>query len=301
MVVKEKLSTSHTVSFPEKVIAFYLKKAGLKVEEDVLLANKIIAMADFCTTKSLDIYFEAKNKKFVVEYDGYYYHKNTTNVDRVKNQILKKNGINIIRIRENGLKQLDNISYDYILKKNKSFEELVNAIMFIQDILSRIFCIKVKIDIDIKRDLSEIYALMHWDKVYNSISNVRPDIAKEWNYERNPMLPSQVEFKSHFIVWWKCEKGHEWQSRPLNRSNGNKCPICGNRVLLKGYNDFKTLYPELLKYWYPENDIKPDEILGKSDKEVLWRCPKCGDVFSNKVYKFIIKKTKCSHCKDKGL
>lgn len=301
MVVKEKCSTSNQTSFPEKVIAFYLKQAGLLIEENIKLADKVIQMAEFAGNKSLDIYFEVKNKKFVVEYDGYYYHKDTRDVDKLKNEILKLNSVNVIRIREKGLKPLDNFSYDYILDNNHNIESLEKSLLFIEDILSRVFNIKTSFDIDIKRDMNLIQGMLNWTEEYNSVARVRPDLAKEWNYNKNPFGPNCINFMSHQLVWWKCEKGHEWQARPLNRAEGNKCPYCGNRKLLRGYNDFKTLFPDLIKYWYKGNSIKPYEILGKSNIEVLWQCPKCGDIFENKVYKFVNKKTKCSHCKDKGI
>ena len=37
-----------------------------------------------------------------------------------------------------------------------------------------------------------------------------PEIAKEWDYEKNgDLLPSQVSKSSAVRVWWKCEKGRE--------------------------------------------------------------------------------------------
>lgn len=301
MIKEEVTNLSNNISFPEKVITYYLKKAGLEVEENVLLENKVANLKHLCNKKSLDCYFEINNKKFAVEYDGVYFHQNTQDIDLLKNKICSKNRIHIIRIRENGLSPLDNLSYDYILRKNKNIDELKNAIIFIMDILYRIYKIKLVVDIDIKRDMNEIQKSLFYKKEYNSISNVRPDLAKEWNYEKNAMTPDCMTFRSHQLVWWKCSKGHEWQARPLNRYNGNGCPVCANRKLLKGYNDFKTLHPELIKYWHPENVIKPTEIMGKSDKEILWLCPKCNNAFYNKAYKFVSKKTKCSCCKDKGI
>ena len=36
-----------------------------------------------------------------------------------------------------------------------------------------------------------------------------PEIAKEWDYEKNgDLLPSQVSKSSAVRVWWKCEKDH---------------------------------------------------------------------------------------------
>lgn len=61
----------------------------------------------------------------------------------------------------------------------------------------------------------------------NDLQTVNPNLAKEWNYEKNGNLkPEDFTKKSGQKVWWKCNKGHEWQTKIANRSNGNGCPEC---------------------------------------------------------------------------
>ena len=61
----------------------------------------------------------------------------------------------------------------------------------------------------------------------NDLQTVNPTLAKEWNYERNTELtPADVTSHSNKKVWWKCNKGHEWQATINNRNNGNGCPVC---------------------------------------------------------------------------
>ncbi|MCH5316307.1 MAG: zinc-ribbon domain-containing protein, partial [Eubacterium sp.] len=39
------------------------------------------------------------------------------------------------------------------------------------------------------------------------------ELMAEWNWERNTdVTPSQLTIGSHKKVWWKCNKGHEWQA-----------------------------------------------------------------------------------------
>ncbi|WP_017754975.1 zinc-ribbon domain-containing protein [Calidifontibacillus oryziterrae] len=61
-----------------------------------------------------------------------------------------------------------------------------------------------------------------------SLLIVKPDIAKEWNYEKNKELtPDKVKPYSNKRVWWICNKGHEYQYLINNRTRkNNKCPIC---------------------------------------------------------------------------
>ena len=100
-----------------------------------------------------------------------------------------------------------------------------------------------------------------------------------WNYEKNANIdPLNIKPQSNIKLWWKCDKGHEWQTSPCSIYRGGRCPYCANQKLLKGYNDFATRYPELLKEWnYEKNnkfDIKPDEIIRGGKIKVWWKCEK---------------------------
>ena len=79
-----------------------------------------------------------------------------------------------------------------------------------------------------------------------------PELAAQWHPTRNGALtPSEVLPGSHRKVWWRCEKGHEWQAEVKTRVNGCGCPVCANRKLAEGENDLATLRPELAAQWHP--------------------------------------------------
>lgn len=65
----------------------------------------------------------------------------------------------------------------------------------------------------------------------NDLATLRPDIAAEWNDEKNGELkPCNLKIKSNKKVWWKCKNGHEWQAIISNRTNKNQgCPFCKKR------------------------------------------------------------------------
>ena len=99
----------------------------------------------------------------------------------------------------------------------------------------------------------------------------------EWNWERNVNFnPTVVTLGSNKKVWWKCSKGHEWQSTIDKRSNGRNCPYCSNHKVLQGYNDLATVNPILAKEWNYEknNGLKPVDIVPNSNKKVWWKCNK---------------------------
>ena len=110
---------------------------------------------------------------------------------------------------------------------------------------------------------------------YNDLLTLNPTLAKEWNYEKNGTLtPDQVTAKSGKKVWWKCDKGHEWETVVVNRTRGHGCPICANKQVLQGYNDLLTLNPTLAKEWNFEKNgtLTPDQVTEKSHKKVWWKC-----------------------------
>ena len=68
-------------------------------------------------------------------------------------------------------------------------------------------------------------------KGYNDLATTNPILAKEWNYEKNNGLkPSDVFSSSNKKVWWKCDKGHEWEARIADRNSGKCCPFCQNNI-----------------------------------------------------------------------
>ncbi len=110
----------------------------------------------------------------------------------------------------------------------------------------------------------------------NDLATTRPDLLKEWNYDKNSKTPQDVFANTNYKVWWICEKGHEYEMSPSQKSRGCGCPYCANKKILKGFNDLATTHPKLLDEWdYEKNtDITPDNITYGSDRKVWWKCKK---------------------------
>ena len=93
-----------------------------------------------------------------------------------------------------------------------------------------------------------------------------PELAKQWNEGRNAannMSFEDVSRGSNVKVWWRCEKGHEWQASPNARSKGEGCPYCSNKKVLVGYNDLATTDPEIAKQWNYEKNagLSPNDFV----------------------------------------
>ena len=71
----------------------------------------------------------------------------------------------------------------------------------------------------------------------NDLQTLNSKLADEWNYALNLNLtPQDVTANSGLKVWWKCEKGHEWQAVIKSRSKGAGCPECAKEKRIKNKN-----------------------------------------------------------------
>ena len=53
-------------------------------------------------------------------------------------------------------------------------------------------------------------------------------LLEQWDAEKNaPLMPETIASTSTERVWWKCEKGHGWQTQLSSRVRGSSgCPVC---------------------------------------------------------------------------
>ena len=68
------------------------------------------------------------------------------------------------------------------------------------------------------------------------LATLMPEIAAEWNYEKNRgKTPQMFTRASGLKVWWKCPQGHSWRATILARSrNGSGCPRCAKQRYFSG-------------------------------------------------------------------
>ena len=70
----------------------------------------------------------------------------------------------------------------------------------------------------------------------NDLETMMPEIAAEWDYEKNgDLMPGNVAAQSNRLFWWKCKQGHSWRARPYERYAGNGCPKCNGRIRMRTY------------------------------------------------------------------
>ncbi len=100
------------------------------------------------------------------------------------------------------------------------------------------------------------------------------NLMSEWDFDKNNEIglnPNSLSFSSSKKAFWKCKNNHIYQTSIKDKVRRNqKCPICQNKIVIKGINDFETNYPELLRDWnYSKNKgIIPSELSLNSSKKV---------------------------------
>ena len=136
---------------------------------------------------------------------------------------------------------------------------------------------------------------------FNDLASVFPKVAAEWSDRNLPLLPTQVTAFANKKVWWRCSKGHEWNTLISTRSCGSQCPYCSGQILLKGFNDLATVYPQLAEEWSERNfPLTPDTINEKSRRNVWWKCRQCGYEWKSVVHARV-KGANCPVCADRAV
>ena len=267
-------------SFPEQAIFYYLKQI---FSDSINRYNKI-----FDTSMELDIYIPSQ--QCAVEYDGAQWHR--TNEEHLrelkKYQFCKEHDITLYRIKETPKqKWLDTADKIYYVKKVKR-KDFVELEKIITNIISDITKSSTILDINIQRDKYKIQSYL--SSIKNSLQDLRPDVAKKWNYDKNgSLLPSMFSVGSSEIVWWKClDCGHEWKCSisSMTRAERYGCAICSNKRRgktftkrhIKKVGSLADTHPEMAKDWHPTKNgtLKPTDIVAGTNKPVWWLCKKCG-------------------------
>ena len=334
-------------SFPEQAVYYYIKQ---------LFPDAINSYRDlFKSSMELDIFIPSINTG--IEYDGRLYHSNPTIQlrDSKKYSICKENGIMLVRIIESR-RYTPILTCDHKIEIPDASDKHLNYA--INNLCYHLGKIVVP---DVRRDRKEILKLL--DKRRTSLSSEFPEIAAEWDYEKNdPLVPENFAPHSNERVYWICSKcgnswraaigdrtgedkngcpicnrkrgrekakekivslrgslaetnpelhqewdyekntidpfkitagsgkkvhwkckdcGYPWEASINHRVNGRGCPVCSNRIIIRGHNDFASLKPELMVEWDYENnpDLDPTHLALKSGKKASWKCIKCGHIW----------------------
>lgn len=273
----------YKVSFPEKAVFYYIKKHYSDTIENYKLERS--------NGKELDIYIPSINTG--IEYDGQRWHKDTKK-DLIKDKYCYEKGINLIRIRENKLPQLNSTSivFETVPSKDNHLS-LQNCIL---SILKYLKC--NNIDVDIVRDNEKILDLMQLSRKKDSLLELMPEIENIWDYEKNgelkPDMFSKCSEKYIWVICTKCGKSYRSKVKDIYNRRTTRCIDCAHFRSEKGVNDFKIKYPHLAnEYDYEKNEIKFEDLeFGESKSKFWWKCSKCGYEWKSSI----ASRVKSSYC-----
>jgi hypothetical protein len=230
--------------------------------------------------KECDIYIE--EIKAGVEVDGVYWHRNKYLKDKKKADAIRSGGITLINVRQAGLEKISDTDI-FHTPKDSDLTVIKKIVRAINE--------QCKLSSDKRKAIDE-YLLRQafandseYKKRLNTLSSplpglslleLNPALDKQWHPTLNGSLTSKdVTLHSGERVWWKCDKGHEWQARIADRSSGRGCPYCSSRAVCND-NCLAILNPDLAKEWNQTKNgsLTPRDITLYSGKKVWWVCDK---------------------------
>ena len=132
----------------------------------------------------------------------------------------------------------------------------------------------------------------------NDLASQYPLLAAQWHPTKNGALrPETLAPRSFLKVWWRCEKGHEWQASVDSRVSGSGCPVCSGRKVVPGENDLATQFPQLAAQWHPTKNgaLSPQQVTSCSNRKVWWECP-LGHAYQAAVSSRTMSGSGCPYC-----
>lgn len=121
------------------------------------------------------------------------------------------------------------------------------------------------------------------------------DLMKEWNEARNRGIdPAELTYGSNQRVWWRCERGHEWETAVGTRGiYGAGCPTC------KGTSNgtLAEVRPDLALLWHSDlnGDLTPGMVSPASNRRVWWKC-RAGHETQNVIKAKVAALNECVTC-----
>ncbi len=100
---------------------------------------------------------------------------------------------------------------------------------------------------------------------FNDMATTHPILA----LQANGWDPKKLVAGTNRKLSWKCKLGHIWVTSGNNRTMGNDCPVCANKVIVIGFNDLLTTNPKLASELVNGD---PKKVTAGSGKKFKWQC-----------------------------
>lgn len=140
----------------------------------------------------------------------------------------------------------------------------------------------------------------------HSLEIARPDLAAEFDVEKNETTPDKFLPSSKTEVWWKCKDcGYEYKAKIYNRVYAKAgCPECkARRKTGIRKQSLLNANPEIASEFMSEkNGITPDQVAATTKKIYWFKCNKCGREWQARVVGRTVNNSEnCPDCGDMHL
>lgn len=131
-------------------------------------------------------------------------------------------------------------------------------------------------------------------KTYNYFYNIG-DIINDG--KRNIIITKLIRISEYRAYEYKCLKcGYIGTITESHMAGKRGCPVCANKVILKGINDIATTHPHLIKYFKNIEDAYINSY--GSNNKVSFKCSDCGFEKNIKIDEFVKNGFACPKCGD---
>jgi hypothetical protein len=139
---------------------------------------------------------------------------------------------------------------------------------------------------------------------HNNFTVTHPELAKEWDYEKNEYPPSYYTYGSTTKIHWICPINpcgcHKYEvTINIRTSSGTGCKFCNSGSICP-HNNLTTTHPDICKEWdYERNEKGPENYAYGVDVKVFWICPinPCGcHNYESRINTRTLKGSGCKFC-----
>lgn len=134
-----------------------------------------------------------------------------------------------------------------------------------------------------------------------SLAVTHPELAREWDSERNELSVAEVRHSSMQVVWWKCDVApdHRWKRQVNARAKGSKCPGC--RGVQASVTNSVANNARAASMWHPIlNSKTAHEVSATTTKPYWWQCPTHADhAWQAPVARIVSRGDGCTYCAGK--
>jgi hypothetical protein len=218
--------------------------------------------------------------QLIVEYDGWYYHRQKARADRSQTAALEAAGWTALRVREQPLTALG--GHEVFVSPTEPIKSV--AVKVIRALAGLGYTAEKLTEYE--NDPNEWAKQEASDALYRyrakSLLSDFPDVAAEFDPEKNDgVTPDKVHPGSNTKFRWTCSDcGHEWRTMVWIRTAGHGCPRCSRkrgaakRAAPPPGHSFGDLFPETAAEWHMKRNkpLSAFDVYPASAKVVWWQC-----------------------------